>query len=586
MRTLITVRAGGTNRSFFIAPCERGRAVQGRDPDERPGRRLKKAPNFVTLSNRIFFGNGGPAVGPAHRTMPRQTARASMGRRCEEAVIGIPQVLNLYSTAPFFRSYFEALGAKKVVFSGFSNDALLRHTLGRGSIDPCFPSKVAVAHVYELLRLPSVTHIFFPCIRTLRGEIFTTEQHWSCPVVAATPEVVKASLTLERDEFGLHDVAFLDPVLDISEWDVLERQMLALVKPLFGVGRRRRRESLEHALDEWDRRVDELRGAAEALVADVEAAYWDFCLAGDRIAIYEESLRLAEQQRDETRARIDAGKLAGTELAAARAEVASRTDALIGAKGALETARIGLLRLLGPPGGRAVQGPASFWSREVKPLDRPASPAAGPSEVDEHVAKALAGRPDLNQARLAIERGELELVRTRNGLLPKLDLFVELGQTGYADSFSSAFDNLDENYQYSAGLALEYALGNRSARAKQRRAEISRAEAELALENLAQLAQLDVRTSHVAAVTARERIAATAAARALQDEALRAETEKFRVGKSTTFQVAQAQRDLVSARIAEVEAVVGYLQALVELYRADGSLLERRGVSTPGGAPR
>jgi len=326
----------------------------------------------------------------------------------------------------------------------------------------------------------------------------------------------------------------------------------------------------------------ELRGAAEALVADVEIAYWDHGLAKEQIDIYEESLRLAEKQLEETRARIDAGKLAGTELAAARAEVASRTDALIGARGALETARIRLLRLLGTPDMTSVEGQAAFWSREIAPLDKPLSPDVGPAGVEEHVAKALVGRPDLNQARLAIERGELEVVRTRNGLLPKLDLFVELGRTGYADSFSSAFKDLGDAYDISAGVAFEYVLGNRGARARQRRAEISRAEADLALANLAQLAQVDVRTAHVAARTARERIAATAAARALQEEAVRAETEKFRVGKSTTFQVAQAQRDLVSARLAEVEAVVGYLQALVTLYRADGSLLERRGVSAPG----
>ena len=326
----------------------------------------------------------------------------------------------------------------------------------------------------------------------------------------------------------------------------------------------------------------ELRGAAEALVADVETAYWDHGLAKEQIVIYEESLRLAEKQLEETRARIDAGKLAGTELAAARAEVASRADALIGARGTLETARISLLRLLGTPQMASVEGQSAFWSREIAPLDKPLSPEAGPEDVEGHVAKALVARPDLNQARLAIERGELELVKTRNGLLPKLDLFVQLGRTGYADSFSSAFKDLGDGYDVSAGVAFEYMLGNRGARARQRRAEISRAEADLALANLVQLAQVDVRTAHVAARTARERIAATAAARALQEEAVRAETEKFRVGKSTTFQVAQAQRDLVSARLAEVEAVVGYLQALVTLYRADGSLLERRGVSAPG----
>ena len=50
--------------------------------------------------------------------------------------------------------------------------------------------------------------------------------------------------------------------------------------------------------------------------------------------------------------------------------------------------------------------------------------------------------------------------------------------------------------------------------------------------------------------------------------------------------VVAAHEDLEAGLYPEVEAVVGYLQALVGLYRADGSLLDRRGVSTPGAAAR
>ena len=126
--------------------------------------------------------------------------------------------------------------------------------------------------------------------------------------------------------------------------------------------------------------------------------------------------------------------------------------------------------------------------------------------------------------------------------------------------------------------AATWAMGNRAARARNQRALLAREEAALALDNLAQLAEVDVRTAYVAVSTAREQIEATAATRALKEEALRAETEKFGVGKSTAFQVAQAQRDAVAGRISEVQAVVDYLRAVVELHRLDGSLLERRGI--------
>ena len=49
--------------------------------------------------------------------------------------------------------------------------------------------------------------------------------------------------------------------------------------------------------------------------------------------------------------------------------------------------------------------------------------------------------------------------------------------------------------------------------------------------------------------------------------------------------VAQAQRDLLSAQINEIQAVVGYLKALVELRRLEGSLLLYRGIVSPGKTP-
>ncbi|MBW1820364.1 MAG: hypothetical protein JRI92_01160 [Deltaproteobacteria bacterium] len=66
---------------------------------------------------------------------------------------------------------------------------------------------------------------------------------------------------------------------------------------------------------------------------------------------------------------------------------------------------------------------------------------------------------------------------------------------------------------------------------------------------------------------------------------MRIETEKFRVGLSVNFIVAQAQRDLLVSRINEVQAVVNYLKALINFYRQEGSLLERRGINAPGRDP-
>jgi len=323
----------------------------------------------------------------------------------------------------------------------------------------------------------------------------------------------------------------------------------------------------------------ELRVFAESLVAQVEETYWNYVLAQRNIEIFTQSLKLAEQQLSETNERIKVGKLAEIERAAAEAEVALRQEALINARSTLDKTRLQFLRLLNPAA-------PDFWTRDVAARTPPVVPEVKLEDVASHVQVALRMRPDLNQARLQVERGDLEIVKTKNGLLPRLDLFVTLGKSGYAGTFGRSVEHLDEDaYDLLVGATLEYPPINRAAKAADQRARLTRRQSYEAVGNLAQLVQVDVRSAYLEVTRSKEQMAATAVTRKLQEEKVRAETEKFRVGKSTTLLVAQAQRDLLQSQIDEVQAVVSYLNAMVEFYRLEGSLLQRRGIAAPGQQP-
>jgi len=320
----------------------------------------------------------------------------------------------------------------------------------------------------------------------------------------------------------------------------------------------------------------ELRGFSESLLAQVETTYWDYALSQRQIEIVEESLKLARQQIIETEEMIKVGTMAEAELAAVQAEVAAQQQGLIDAKSTLESNRLRLIRLLNPPGDNP-------WERDITLVHPPTLPKIEYDEVGAHVAVAMKMRPEMNQAKIDIQKNDIEIVRTKNGLLPKMDLFITLGKTGYADSFSGSVNDVDgDSYDMMVGLNFEYPVFNRNAGAQQRRALLSRDKAEVALDNLKQIIELDVRNAYIELNRTKEQISASSATRKFQEEKLRIETEKFRVGRSTNLFVAQVQRDLLISRINEVRAVVNYLKAIVHFYRLEGSLLERRGISAPG----
>ncbi len=325
--------------------------------------------------------------------------------------------------------------------------------------------------------------------------------------------------------------------------------------------------------------VYELRGFTEAVLASTEIAYWNYVLARLAIEIVEKSLAVARQQKNEVELRIEVGILPEIEAAAARAQVASQVQALIEARSLLEENRLRLLQLISP-------GPHGRLDLQVDATSEPTIEPEPITDLGDRLQLAERSRPDLNEARLRLEQNRLQTIATRNGILPRLDLFIALGRTGFSDTFSGSFRELDGNtYDVAAGVRLSQFLGNRAAEAQDLAARASRRQAADAVDNLRQMVQVDVRLAFNEVERARQQIFASRATRTLREETLDAEKERFDVGLSTSLLVAQAQRDLLVSSIEEVKAIVSYRTALVRLYLAEGSLLDRRGVLLPGGNP-
>ncbi len=318
----------------------------------------------------------------------------------------------------------------------------------------------------------------------------------------------------------------------------------------------------------------ELRGYAEALVSTIENTYWELYLAQENRRIVQQSLDVAKAQLAEVLERVRIGKTAATEQVAIEAEMALRQESLIDIHSRIQTIHLQLLRFLNP-------NQSIDWNTIFQLQERPSETIVQLESVERHVDLAIQMRPELNQARLQMDIDDLEIVKTRNGLLPKLDLFITLGNTGYADSFGASFGRLDgKYYDIQTGFVFQFPLGNRASKARHRVAVLNRDRQEMAIENLNQLIQVDVRSAYIEVNRLVEQRKATRATRLLQEEKLRFEREKFRVGKSTSLLVATAQRDLLSSQLEEIKSLVNYHKASIDLYRLEGSLLQRRGLST------
>jgi predicted CoA-substrate-specific enzyme activase len=219
-------------------------------------------------------------------TRPFRRSSEEAAKRRKSLRVGIPRVLNVYSTAPFFRAYFETLGLGRsnIVFSDATSEEMWVEGGKYGSIDPCFPSKVAQAHVHNLLfhhhepeRKRPLNYIFFPILTHVNNFVADTQDNASCPIVAGTPDVMKAAFTKEVDFFAQRGIEYLAPALSFQEPTLLARRMFEAFGSRLDVTEDENDHACReawHALEAFDR---DLQDKGRAILETVEAE--------DRIAI-------------------------------------------------------------------------------------------------------------------------------------------------------------------------------------------------------------------------------------------------------------------------------------------------------------
>jgi activator of 2-hydroxyglutaryl-CoA dehydratase/predicted nucleotide-binding protein (sugar kinase/HSP70/actin superfamily) len=229
---------------LIIATCEKGTVEDVNDMREIKNGldAVKKAnPNFVEIAAREAFREvevdavSDPLPTAAAWALPTKKRaaaerRARMERR-SALRIGFPRVLNMYGQAPFFLGFFQSLGVpfKNLVFSDYTSEELYKRGAKRGAIDPCFPSKLGIPHVHDLLHVwhekKPLTHIFFPMVDSFPTYLVGVQDRRACPTVVATAEATHAAFTKEGDLFKQKGIVFKKTFLNMDQPQLAARQM-------------------------------------------------------------------------------------------------------------------------------------------------------------------------------------------------------------------------------------------------------------------------------------------------------------------------------------------------------------------------
>jgi outer membrane protein len=312
----------------------------------------------------------------------------------------------------------------------------------------------------------------------------------------------------------------------------------------------------------------------------VRNAYYDLIGAIGQLKVSQESLRLANESLKNNERRVEVGTIPPIDIVEAQAEVSRNEEAVIIGESQVKSFEDVLRTLIMNP------SQPDFWAVHIVPSEEPVlTPRA--MDLDAAIRNALDHRTDIAQSHREMDQTDITMKFARNQRLPALNAIVNYGLAGVAGtrtlydtsggfpvpqgvaqrSFSDALHDIFGNdfKTWSLQFQVSYPIGTSAADAGFAQARVQREQQVTTLRQLELQVTQQVREAARQVDTSLKRVEATRKAREFGEKRYEAEQKRINVGLSTTFQLFQAQRDLSSAQLAELNAIIAYNRSLIAL---------------------
>ena len=323
---------------------------------------------------------------------------------------------------------------------------------------------------------------------------------------------------------------------------------------------------------------------SQEAVHAARVAFFDALLAQEQADVLQASVARAGETMSETTRRVALGTAPKLQRLSAEVRLANLQTQFIQAENGAATAKDALLLQLGLPVGEAVLLRGDL---RAEPQDLVQTVA-----LDGAIATASEARPDLQQARLAVDLLGVQKGITQSQYVPTLSAFADLSyvgsvpdergfiindpeggpfdfQTGEEGFFSDAY----WQPAVAVGLRMNWNLFNgfqTSRRVQQDQLAVEQAEVQL--EQAEEFARFEVQQALRTIQSAQRRIGAQDQNLQTAELAYTFTDERLAAGVAQPIELREASDDLDQARLAYLQAVRDLLVAQSELQRVTGTI--------------
>jgi len=451
---------------------------------------------------------------------------------------------------------------------GSSNPGGITGSAGRVSIspsglfDPSFRMSYSLDHTASPLNTVVVAGV--PSVTNTTGAF-----SWSYVQAFSTGTSFTVSYAMQHQKSTQEHLLF-DPDVTPGFTATVSQQMLN------GFGFAVNRALIKVAQNEQKIERESFHQQVNAALAAAKNAYWDLVAARESVRAAEAALGAARQLASDNQKQLDAGTMAPLDVETAQSQAAASRRDLIIAQTNLQNAELQLKTMF----SKNLDEPLA--SAAVEPTDAFPDPSQVilPS-LREATAIAMANRPEVPVAEGNIKSQKDAMPFIRNALTPNVNLFALVTTVGLYNVFgTSLWESVRFKYpEVAFGVTVSFPLRNRQAQADEIRSRLELNQSQDTLVRTKSQIEVDVQNALIGLTNTNAQVRAAVEAVRSAKETLDGQQKRLDAGLATPYDVVLAQRDWLTAQLAEVQARDSYAKAKVTWDQALGVTLESSNVS-------
>jgi len=301
-------------------------------------------------------------------------------------------------------------------------------------------------------------------------------------------------------------------------------------------------------------------------------AYYDLVYAQKAVGLSRQTLETAESFKVLAEERLNVGQGTSLDVSQAEMNIYNAKERMIVAQNNYERSLVTLLKVIqgeqGSPWDAGMVLPETIPQIELE------------RDQEHYTQLAMQKRIDLRLATYQEEQSRLRLAYAENQKMPELNLEFSYGLNGFGGTHQDSFDTLTKagEPEWMAGFSFRVPIGKDRNAAYERIAEHRRQQARLSVGMHEKNIRLEVRNAFSRIQIYQQRLETARHFVELSQEVFAVEQERYRNGRSSSYDVLDAQDKVSESLIRELAARVDLAKSFEELWLVSGVLLQQHAI--------